>query len=111
MASTRLKTLAGADIVYVRNWHITVFTFLFSFVVLFIFFDVFQPTTLASSPGDFVVPSSGSAGPYFKGTSNSDKNKSDKFLSDRGRIIYFSWAIGLGAAVALVIHFLLVAYK
>jgi len=108
--SNRLKTLAGSDIVIVRNWHITIFTFLFSFLVLFVFLDVFQPTTLASGPGDFVVPGNNETGPYQIGNSDSDKSKKNKFYSDRGRIILFAWSIGLGAAVALFIHFLLVFY-
>jgi len=112
MTVTKLKTLAGSsDIIIVRPWHITIFTFLFSFLILFIFFVVFQPTTLASGPGDFVVPSTNSTGPYNVGSSNSDKSKSNKMLSDKGRLIYFAWAIGLGAAIGLLIHFLLVYYK
>ena len=111
MAVTKLKTLAGTDMVYVRKWHITIFTFLFSFLVLFVFFDVFQPTTLASGSGDFIVPSNNSTGPYYQGASESDKAKTNKLLSDRGRIIYFAWALGLGAIVGLFIHFLLVYYR
>lgn len=111
MASSALKTLAGTDIVIVRNWHITIFTFLFAFVVLFIFFDVFQPTALASGAGDFVVPQGDGSGPYQVGVTDSDKARSNKMLSDRGRIIYFAWAIGLACGIGILIHFLLVYYR
>jgi hypothetical protein len=111
MASSALKTLAGTDIVIVRNWHITIFTFLFSFIVLFIFFDVFQPASLASSAGDFIVPQGDGVGPFQVGTSESDKAKSNKLLSDRGRIIFFAYSIGIGAGIAILIHFLLVYYR
>ena len=107
----KLSTLTGTDIVVVRNWHITIFTFLFSFLTLFIFFDVFQPTTLASGPGDFVVPDNNETGPYSIGRSDSDKEKKNKFYSDRGRVILFAWALGFGAIVALIIHFLLILYR
>ena len=105
VALNRLKTLAGSDILIVRNWHITIFTFLFSFLVLFVLFDVFQPTTLSSSPGDFMVPSNNETGPYQIGTSDSDEGKKNKFYSDRGRIILFAWSLGLGAATALFIFY------
>lgn len=108
----RLKTLAGNDIIIVRNWHITIFTFLFSFPILFVCFAVFQPNALAIHANSFIVPSNdGTAGPYNLGTSNSDKSKQNKILSDNGRIIMFAWALGLALGVALVIHFLLVAYN
>lgn len=110
VTTNRLKTLAGSDIIIVRNWHITIFTFLFSFLVLFVFFDVFQPTVLASGPGDYMVPSNNETGPYQIGNSDSDKAKKNKIFSDRGRTILFAWSIGLGAAVALFVHFLLVLY-
>jgi hypothetical protein len=110
VATNKLKSLAGSDIVIVRNWHITIFTFLFSFLALFVFLDVFQPTTLASGPGDFIVPGNNETGPYQLGTTDSDKGKKNKFLSDRGRVILFAWSFGLGAIIALVIHFLLVLY-
>ena len=112
MALTKLKTLAGTDIIIVRTWHITIFTFLVGFVVLYIFLDVFQPTTLSSGAGDYVVPSnSGTAGPYNLGTSNSDKSKSNKMLSDRGRIIVMAWSLGISGIISLILHFLLVYYK
>lgn len=106
-----LSTLSGTDMIYLRTWHITIFTFLFSFLTLFIFFDVFQPTTLASGPGDFIVPGNNETGPYQVGNTDSDKGKKNKFYSDRGRVILFAWSLGLGAAIALFIHFLLVLYK
>ena len=112
MAPKKLETLVGSsDIILVRPWHITIFTFLFSFLVLFVFFDVFQPTTLSSGSDNFVVPSTDTTGPYNVGSSASDKARSNKLLSDKGRIIFFSWAIGLGAAIGLLIHFLIVYYK
>jgi hypothetical protein len=112
MAVSKLKTLAGTDLVMIRTWHISIFTFLISFVVLYTFFDVFRPTTLSSGPGDYVVPSnSGTAGPYNLGSSNSDKSKKNKMLSDQGRIIVMVWSISLAAAIGILIHFLLVYYK
>ena len=112
MAVTKLKTLAGTDYFMLRYWHITIFTFLITFSVLYVFFDVFQPTTLSSGASDYVVPSnSGTAGPYNLGNSASDKNRDNKFLSDRGRLIIMSWSLGLSALIALLIHFLLVYYK
>lgn len=112
MAISKLKTLAGTDYFILRYWHITIFTFLITFAVLYIFFDVFQPTTLSSGAADYVVPSnSGTAGPYNLGNSTSDKNRDNKFLSDKGRIILMAWSLGLSAFIALLIHFLLVYYK
>ena len=113
MAVSKIKTLAGNDMVMIRKWHITIFTFFISFVVLFIFLDVFQPTTLSSGPGDYIVPSNsdGTAGPYRSGTSESDKSKKNKMLSDRGRIIIMSWSLGLSAGIGILIHFLLVYYR
>lgn len=108
---TNLSTLTGTNIVVVKTWHITIFSFLFSFLTLFVFFDVFQPTTLATGPGDFVVPSNNESGPYNIGRSKSDKSKKNKFYSDHGRVIIFAWALGLGAIIALLIHFLLILYR
>jgi hypothetical protein len=105
MANESLKTLAGTEMVIVRNWHISTFTFLISFVVLFVFFYSFQPTTLLDTES-FLVP--GKDGNYQPATSDSDKEKSNKLLTDHGRTLVFAWAIGLGALVGLVIHFLLI---
>lgn len=105
MASTSLRSLVGSDIVIVRNWHITTITFLISYVVLYAFFDVFQPTTLIGEPGDYIVSSGGN---YRLGTSESDVNTSNKLLSDRGRMKVFAYAIGLGALVGLLVHFMLI---
>ena len=113
MASFKLKTLAGTDMVMIRTWHISVFTFLISFVVLYTFFDVFRPITLSKEPGDYIVPSNsgGTAGPYNLATSDSDKSKKNKMLSDQGRIIIMAWSLGLAAAIGILIHFLLVYYR
>lgn len=112
MASA-LKTLAGSDIVIVRHWHITVFTFLISFLVLFVFLDTFQPTTLLGEARDFMVPSDsgGTSGPYNEGTTSSDLSRDNKQLTDRGRTIVFAYSFGLGAAVGLLVYFFLVFYK
>jgi hypothetical protein len=105
MASTSLRSLAGSDIIIIRNWHITTFTFLVSFVVLYVFLITFQPTTIINEPRDFVVPSGTS---YSLGSSESDLNTSNKFLSDRGRNKVFAYSIGLGALVGLLVHFMLI---
>jgi hypothetical protein len=113
MAYAKLKTLAGTDIVILRNWHITIFTFLFSFLTLYVFFEIFQPTTLLNNSDYFVVPanSSSNVGPYSLGSSSSELDWSNKFLSDKGRVILFAWAFGLGAVAGLFVHFLLVYYR
>jgi len=105
MASTSLRSLAGSDIIIVRNWHITTFTFLVSFAILYVFFTTFQPTTIINEPRDFVVSSGGN---YTLGSSDSDLDSSNKFLSDRGRNKVFAYSIGLGALVGLVVHFMLI---
>lgn len=105
MTNESLKTLAGTEMVIVRNWHISTFTFLISFAILFVFFYSFQPTTLLDTES-FLVP--GANGNYQKATSDSDKEKSDKLLTDHGRVLIFAWAIGLGALVGLIVHFLLI---
>lgn len=104
MANESLKTLAGTEMVIVRNWHISTFTFLISFAILFIFFYTFQPTTLLDTES-FLVRKSGG---YEKATSKSDKESSDKLLTDHGRTLVFAWAIGLGALVGLLVHILLI---
>jgi len=104
MANQSLKTLAGTEMVIVRNWHISTFTFLISFVVLFVFFYSFQPTTLLDTESFLVRSANG----YVKATSDSGKEKSDKLLTDHGRTLVFAWAIGLGALVGLLVHLLLI---
>lgn len=104
MANESLKTLAGTEMVIVRNWHISTFTFLISFVVLFVFFYSFQPTTLLDTESFLVSGPNG----YQPATSDSDKEKSNKLLTDHGRTLVFAWAIGLGALVGLIVHFLLI---
>ena len=105
MAQETLKTLAGTEMVIVRNWHISVFSFLISFVVLYAFFATFQPTTLLDTQS-FSVPDSD--GRYQQATTNSDVEKSNKLLSDHGRTLVFAWSFGLGALVGLIVHFLLI---
>lgn len=111
MASSNLKTLAGSDIIIVRNWHITIFSFLFSFLALYVFFATFQPTTLLNEGRDFVTLDGDSRGPYRVGNTDSDLSKDNKQLTDRGRMLVFAYSFGLGAAVGLIIHFFLVFYK
>jgi hypothetical protein len=114
MTYAKLKTLAGAgttDIIVLRIWHITIFTFLFSFLTLYAFFEIFQPTTLFNQPDYFVVPHNNSgAGPYSLGASDSSLSLPNKFFSDKGRLILFAWSFGLGALIGLIVHFLLVFY-
>ena len=105
MANESLKTLAGTEMVIVRNWHISTFTFLISFVVLFVLFYSFQPTTLLDTES-FLVK--GATNGYEKATSDSDKEKADKLLTDHGRALLFAWSIGLGALIGLIVHFLLI---
>jgi hypothetical protein len=107
MAVDSLKTLAGSEMVIVRNWHISTFTFLISFVVLYAFFYTFQPTTLLDTESFLVNDGTGS---YKKATTKSEKESNDKLLSDHGRILVFAWAIGLGALVGLLVHFFLIYY-
>ena len=80
------------------------FSFLVSFVILFVIFYTFQPTTLLDTESFLVRGDSG----YQKATTKSDKEKSDKILSDHGRTLVFAWAIGLGAIVGLLVHFMLI---
>ena len=108
MDSKSLSTLAGNEMVVVRNWHISTFTFLISFAILYIFFDTFQPTTLLNDPKYFLV--TGGSGAYTQGTVDADKAKPNKLLSDDGRTIVFAWAIGLGALIGLVVHLLMIYY-
>ena len=98
-------TIAGNDMIIVRAWHISLFTFLISFVVLFVFLYTFQPTTLFS-PSDFVVGINGDG--VLAGQTRSDEDKSNKYFSDRGRTILFAWSIGLSFAVGLIVHLLLI---
>ena len=106
MNKDSLKTLAGSEMVIVRNWHISTFTFLISFLVLYVFFYTFQPTTLLDTESFLVSGANG----YEKATNKNDKEKDDKLLTDHGRVLLFAWAIGLGAAVGLLVHILLIYY-
>jgi len=109
---SKLKTLVGTDIITLRYWHITIFTFLISFVVLYIFFDALRPVLLSSGANDYIVPSNDSSvGPYNLGVTASDKSKANKLLSDRGRVIILAWSLGLAALIGVVVHFLLIYYK
>ena len=104
MANESLKTLAGTEMVIVRNWHISTFTFLITFAILFVFFYTFQPTTLLDTESFLVRKTTG----YEKATSKSEKEQSDKLLTDHGRTLVFAWALGLGALVGLLVHILLI---
>ena len=103
---TSLRSLAGTDIILVKTWHITLFIFLFAFLTLFVFFYTFQPPTLLGNR-DWLYYS-GESGGVRKTNTSSENNIDNKWLSDRGRIIVFAWSIGLGAAVALFFHFIMV---
>ena len=72
--------------------------------MLYVFFTTFQPTTLINEPRDFIVDSGG----YTLGSSDSDLDKSNKILSERGRNKVFAYSIGLGALVGLFVHFMLI---
>lgn len=98
-------SIAGTDIVLVRTWVMSIFIFLFSFLVLFVFFYTFQPPTLLGNR-DWLYDS-GSGG-IRKTNSSSENNVDVKWLSDRGRTIIFAWSIGLGAAIAIFFHFIMV---
>lgn len=100
------KSIAGTEVVLVKTWHLTLFIFLFAFIVFFICFYTFQPPTLLGTR-DWLYYS-GDSGGVRKTNSSSENNVSEKWLSDRGRVIVFAWSIGLGAAVALFFHFIMV---
>lgn len=108
MTSTSLRALAGSDIIIIRNWHITTITFLISFAILYVFFITFQPTTIINEARDFIVSTNGN---YRLGTSDSDLDTNNKLLSDRGRNKVFAYAIGLGALVGLMVHFMLIYFS
>jgi hypothetical protein len=103
--SRKTHSIAGTNMVYVKIWHITVFIFLFSFLTLFTFFYVFQPTTLLGTRDWLFYSGSGGV---RKTNNNSENNSEPKWLSDRGRVTIFAWAIGLGAAIALFFHFIMI---
>ena len=104
MVNDTLRTLAGSEMVIVRNWHISTFTFLVAFVILYIFFYTFQPTTLLDTES-FLVKENNE---YSQATSKSDKEKNNKLLTDHGRVLVFAWSLGLGALVGLIVHFILI---
>jgi len=101
----KIDTLAGNEMIIVRAWHVSLFTFLISFIILFVFFNTFQPTTLFS-PEDFVVGINSDG--VLTGQTRSDEDKSNKYFSDSGRVILFAWSIGLGFAIGILIHLLLI---
>lgn len=101
----KIDSLAGNEMIIVRAWHISVFTALISFVVLFVFFYAFQPSILFH-PDDFVVGINSSG--VLVGQTSSDEDKSNKYFSDKGRTNLFAWSFGLGALVGIIIHLLLV---
>ena len=104
----KIDSLAGNEMIIVRAWHISVFTALISFVVLYVFFWSFQPTTLFE-PNDFVVGINSNG--VLVGQTKSDEDKDNKYFSDRGRTNLFAWSFGLGILVGLIIHLLLVFVK
>ena len=104
MVRDSLKTLAGREMIIVRAWHISVFVFLISFVVLFVFFYTFQPHTLLGN-GDWLFSTGGAV---ERTNTDSENDQSNTWLSSRGREIVFAWAIGLGAIVGLFVHFLII---
>ena len=98
-------SIAGTDMILIRTWHMTIFIFLISFLTLFVFFYTFQPPTLLGNR-DWLYDS-GSGG--IRKTNSPSENRSDvKWLSDRGRTVVFAWSIGLGAAIAIFFHFIMV---
>ena len=101
-----LRSLAGTDLVLIKTWHITLFIFLFAFLVLFVFFYTFQPQTLLGNR-DWLYYA-GESGGVRKTNTSSENNITNKWLSDQGRIVVFVWSIGLGAAVALFFHLIMV---
>ena len=106
MARDALKTLAGREMIIVRAWHMSVFVFLIAFVVLFVFFYTFQPHTLLGN-NDWLFYNGSGAGVERTNT-DSENDASNRWLSSRGREIVFAWAIGLGALVGLIVHFLII---
>ena len=104
MARDSLKTLAGREMIVVRAWHVSIFVFLISFVVLFVFFYTFQPHTLLGNRDWLFYSGSG----VERTNTESENDNQNKWLSSRGREIVFAWAIGLGAAVGLFVHFLII---
>ena len=99
-------SIAGTDMVMVKTWHITIAIFLISFLTLFVFFYTFQPPTLLGNR-DWLYYA-GDDGGVRKTNSSSENNTDSKWLSDRGRTIILAWSLGLGAAVALFFHFIMV---
>jgi hypothetical protein len=105
LTPTKNHSLAGTGMVLIQIWHLTIFIFLFSFLTLFVFFYTFQPPTLLGNR-DWLYYS-GDGGVRKTNTSSENKTSS-KWLSDRGRTVLFAWSIGLGAAVAIFFHFIMV---
>jgi len=105
LPENKIPSFAGTDIVLVRTWHITLFIFFIAFITLFVFFYTFQPPTLLGNR-DWLYDSG--AGGVRKTNSSSENNVDNKWLSNKGRVTLFAWSIGLGAAVALFFHFIMV---
>jgi hypothetical protein len=98
-------SIAGTDMILVKIWHMTIFIFLISFLTLFVFFYTFQPGALLGSR-DWLYDA-GEGG--VRKTNSSSENKMDvKWLSDKGRVTIFAWSIGLGAAISILFHFIMV---
>lgn len=102
---TPSPSISGNEIILVKIWHISLFIFAFSFLILFVFFYTFQPPALLGNR-DWLYDSG--EGGIRKTNSQSENNVDVKWLSDRGRVIIFAWSIGLGAAIALFFHFIMV---
>lgn len=108
MVENKLENLAGSNMIIVRAWHISLFTAFVAFFTLYIFFEVFQPSTLFS-PDDFVVGLNSDG--VIVGNTKSDEDKSNKYFSDDGRVILLAWSLGLGVLVGLVVHLIIVYAK
>ena len=104
-----IDSLAGNDMIIIRTWNLSVFIFLISFVVLFVFFYTFQPPTLLGTR-DWLY-GAGKGGGVRKTNTDSENKVENRWLSDRGRTIVFAWSIGLAAAVGLFFHFVMIYYN
>ena len=102
---TKIPSIVGNEIVLIKTWHMTLFIFLYAFLTLFVFLYTFQPPALLGNR-DWLYDAGD--GGVRKTNSQSENNINEKWLSDRGRVIVFAWSIGLGAAVALFFHFIMI---
>lgn len=110
MVSNSLEKFSGNELVIVRAWHISVFSFLLSFIVLYIFFYTFQPSTLLGSGSWLFYAGPTSGGGVVKTNTNSENKIENKWLSEKGREIIFVWAICLGALIGFIVHCLIVYF-